>query len=101
MNEKELREHPKLIFYEELIKIPKQMEKMICRLKVDDGKGTGFFCRIPFRDKSIPVLITNYHIIDEKYFNMQEITLICIITIKNCSKLFGYKGTNKTTYLFS
>ena len=28
-----------------------------------DSNGTGFFCKIEYNNKKIPVLITNYHII--------------------------------------
>ena len=43
-----------------------QMRKSIC--KIDDiyGKGTGFFCLIPYEGKKLKVLITNNHLIDEK-----------------------------------
>ena len=42
------------------------MRKSIC--KIDDiyGKGTGFFCLIPYEGKKLKVLITNNHLIDEK-----------------------------------
>ena len=42
-----------------------QMMSSIC--KIYQGKGTGFFCKIPYKDIILKTLITNYHIIDE-YF---------------------------------
>ena len=30
--------------------------------------GTGFFCKIPYNERMISVLITNYHIIDDNFF---------------------------------
>ena len=44
----------------------KDKGKCICRI---DGKsiGTGFFCKIEYQNELIPVLITNYHIIDDEF----------------------------------
>ena len=43
-----------------------QLQKSICKIK---GKltGTGFFCYINYENKNIPCLITNYHVLDDKY----------------------------------
>ena len=45
-------------------KILDQMKKSICKVQ---GKkdGTGFFCHISMKKRKIPVLMTNYHIIDD------------------------------------
>ena len=43
-------------------------EKCICKIIYDTpGSGTGFFCTIPFPDKykRLPVMITNYHVLEE------------------------------------
>ena len=69
-NEKEslLRGFSKPISFESTKTILGQMEKNICKLKVSNGgRGTGFFCKIPFPDNSnlLPVLITNNHVINE------------------------------------
>ena len=43
-----------------------QMKNSICKIISNDGKkGTGFFCKIPYLNKLLPVLITNNHILDE------------------------------------
>ena len=44
-----------------------QMEKNICKIKIRENQGTGFFCKIPFPDKNnmLKVLITNNHVINE------------------------------------
>ena len=43
-------------------------EKENCFCKIYGNKtGTGFFSKIKYKDTLIPVLITNYHIIDNKY----------------------------------
>ena len=46
--------------------ISMQLQKSICKIK---GKliGTGFFCYINYENKNIPDLMTNYHILDDKY----------------------------------
>ena len=61
---------PELISYECCTKIIKQMEKCRCKIEIDQDKGTGFFCNLPFPDKNktLPVLITNNHIINANIF---------------------------------
>ena len=44
-----------------------QMTKCICKIYAKDGsKSTGFFCKIPYPDKShlLPILVTTYHSLD-------------------------------------
>ena len=49
----------------------KEMGKCIC--KINGNKiGTGFFCRINYLDHSIPVLITNNHVIDESFMELKN-----------------------------
>ena len=61
-----LRGFPNVIPYECNKKIIEQMEKNICKLNIGKNQGTGFFCIIPFpnKNKMLPVLITNNHIIN-------------------------------------
>ena len=40
-----------------------QMNNCVCRI-YNKGEGTGFFTKIPFKSKLLPVLITNNHVID-------------------------------------
>ena len=47
-----------------------QMKTSICIIDhIAEGKltGTGFFCNIDLGDQKIPCLLTNYHVLDEKY----------------------------------
>ena len=68
-----LSNYPKYISLECTDKIIQQMKSKICKLKLNNGiKGTGFFCKIPFQNKIIPVLITSNHIIDEKELNNEN-----------------------------
>ena len=86
--------------YEGTKKILYQMENCICKIYNNDGgKGTGFFCKIVYNNYNIPVMITNNHIIDEKYIKENKsinITLnddnITKIIILNDNRI---KYTNK------
>ena len=55
-------EPPKLLEKTDL----KYMKDYICKIS---GKivGTGFFCKIKYEDNLIPVLMTNFHVIDDNY----------------------------------
>ena len=72
--------HPNAISYECTKKIIEQMEKNICRIKIGQNQGTGFFCKIPFPDKvhMLPVFITNNHVINEQilYIPDKKLTYI-------------------------
>ena len=74
-NEKFLEEYPDPVSLEGTEIIINQMKTAICKIYVEDGsKGTGFFCKIPEeisdkkvdKNKYLKVLITNYHVINEK-----------------------------------
>ena len=69
INEKELKNYPTIISYESTEKILEQMKNTVCKIKLTDGSlGTGFFCKIPFptKEKLLPVLITNNHLINKE-----------------------------------
>ena len=73
--EKELynEEYPKIISIEGTKKILEQMEKSVCKIyKTDGNKGTGFFCNIKYENKEIPVMMTNYHVIDDNYIKKND-----------------------------
>ena len=46
-------------------KIINQLINCICKIKIKDGSGTGFFLKFNFGKKEIKVLMTNYHILNE------------------------------------
>ena len=52
-----------------------QMKKCICKI---DGnrKGTGFFCKIIYENKLIPVLMTNNQVVDPDYFERENNLII-------------------------
>ena len=66
--------YPNVISYESIKKTIKQMEKNICKIKIGEKQGTGFFCKIPFPDNNnwLPVLITNNHIINNEMLNKED-----------------------------
>ena len=45
-----------------------QLMNCICKIKFKGGFGTGFFCKIPFKKETLKILMTNYHILNEKDF---------------------------------
>ena len=57
--------YPRIISYDCSQKIMEQMNKNICKIKIGEEQGTGFFCKIPYpkKDNMLPVFITNNHII--------------------------------------
>ena len=54
-----------------------QMEKNICKIKVREKQGTGFFCKIPFSNNNnmLKVFITNNHIINEDILYKEDETI--------------------------
>ena len=75
IEEKYLEGYPIPITLENTKIIISQMQKSICKIYMDNGdKGTGFFCRVPYPDKthSINCLMTNNHIIDESYLDKNK-----------------------------
>ena len=50
-----------------------------CICKISSKKiGTGFFCKINYKDSPSPVLITNYHVIDNDYIENENIIKLYI-----------------------
>ena len=65
---------PLPVTIDKTITILDQMQNNICRIISKTGKGTGFFCHIPFKDKKLRALITSNHLINEKMIK-QNITI--------------------------
>ena len=68
-----------------------KMTKFICRID-GDSMGTGFFCKIQLLNELIPVLITNYHVIDDN-FSKNKMNLP--IYINNENKLLKLNSNRK------
>ena len=73
-NENNLTGYPRVISYECSKTIIDQMKKNICKLKIGEEQGTGFFCEIPFpnEDHLLKVLITNNHVINEQTLKKKD-----------------------------
>ena len=73
-NENLLTEYPNIISYKSTKTIMNQMEKKICKIKIGNIRGTGFFCKIPFPNKEniLNVLITANHIINDKLLKEED-----------------------------
>ena len=59
-----MNEYPSSVSKQCSIKILEQMDNFIYKL---NEKDFGFFCHIKYKHKNIPIFITNYHAINEKY----------------------------------
>ena len=79
--EKYIATSPCPVSMEGLDKILFQMKSCVCKI-YNNLTGTGFFCKIPFKSKNklMPVLITNNHVLNK---NDIEINRIIKITINN------------------
>ena len=72
-------QHPIPVSLEGTEKILFQMKNCICKIFQKNGYiGTGFFCKIPFNNIFLPVLITNNHILDDKDLNIYNIIELSI-----------------------
>ena len=90
------------ISYEQTKKILEQMEKNICKIKVDinNNTGAGFFCKIPVaNNKKMPVLITNNHIINETI--LQESNKVITIMTEKDSTRKTLDLSNRLTYNYN
>ena len=73
-NEAQLMDYPNVISHECTKKILEQMERSICKIKIGKTLGTGFFCKIPFptKEKTLPVLMTYNHVINNALLNQSN-----------------------------
>ena len=66
-----------------------QMMNCICKIKIKgeneegifskDAYATGFFCSIPTNEnKNINCLMTNYHVLNEKYFEENKVIYLLL-----------------------
>ena len=62
--EKYIASSPEPVTLKGTEKILDQMNNSVCRI-YNNGNGTGFFTKIPYKSKLLPVLITNNHVINK------------------------------------
>ena len=93
-----IEKYPRPISIKGTKEILNQMENCICKIyKNGGGKGTGFFCNIKYNNNNIPVMMTNNHVIDEKYIkenNNIELTL----NDDNINKTIILNNNNRKIY---
>ena len=105
--EVELKKAAKSLNKSQMKKATFQMENCVCKIELDNGKiGTGFFCLIPFPNKSNPltVLITCNHVLDEQNilegskinFSLNDENIQKSITISNSRIAFTDKEKDIT-----
>ena len=66
VKQKKIKNGVDIISKEKIEIILEQMKFYVCKINHKDIYGTGFFCNIPYGKIKMPVLITNYHIIDNE-----------------------------------
>ena len=76
--EKLLEKYPLPVTIDETNQILNQLKSCICKIENKKGNGTGFFCYIPYQDKKLEVMITNYHIINEEILKNNEKIIVSI-----------------------
>ena len=68
IKEKKLKNSAEPVSISSTKTILNQMMYYICKIKINETYGTGFFCKIPFEnEQSKNFFMTNYHILDKKY----------------------------------
>ena len=95
--EKRLKFYPIPIALEKTSVILEQMKKCICKIIYKNGFGTGFFCHISYQNYTIPVLITNNHIINETTLKEKNVLNITLNGDKEIKKIKLFK--NKKIYM--
>ena len=58
--------------------ILEQMENCVCKIHNGKEKGTGFFIKIPYKNDSLDVLITNNHVLNEDKIQIGNIITISL-----------------------
>ena len=99
IKEYEISGYPKAISYECTKKILNQMERNICKIKIRERKGTGFFCQIPIptEEKMIKVFITNNQLIEEELLYKKGETISIYIEGENNIKEINLNNRIKYT----
>ena len=94
---------PNPISLEGAKKILYQMQNCVCKIYIEKkSMGIGFLCKIPYKDYPLEVLITNNHILNEKYIENNQTIEIRInkkfkqIKIDKTRKKYISKSLNVT-----
>ena len=76
--EKSIDNYPNPVTIEGTNKILNQLKSCICKIENNSGNGTGFFCCISYQNKTLKVLITNNHLINQEFINENKEILISL-----------------------
>jgi hypothetical protein len=109
IKQKEVNPYIREISIDQMQIIKNQMEKSVCKIKCNEGSGTGFFCKIPFPNfyNLLPVLITNNHILNEEDLKINNQIVLSInndiftykINIDNSRKIYTEKDLYDITLI--
>ena len=70
--------------------ILEQMKNSICYIYLANGyRDNGFFCKIPYKEKILPVLITSNHFLNEKYILQKKEIYISFNNLETQIKLMN------------
>ena len=94
-----LKKYPNVIPFDCTKEIINQMERCICKIKVGEEQGTGFFCKIPFpnKDNMLKVLITNNHVINKDVLFKENAKIEFDIEEENDPKIINLNKRLKYT----
>ena len=95
LNEQNTNDYNNSISLKGIEIILEQMKKKVCKICIGHKvKGAGFFCKIPFKNSLLPVLITTNRIIDESLFKKQ----VLLLSINNNLKEINLDLDNRIKY---
>ena len=95
--EKDIKGSPQSVSIQCTEIILEQIKHCICKIKLDFINGTGFFCKIPEGiNKTMNCLITNNHILNEKYYDENN-ELILLLNDEKEIKVLDLR-TKRRTY---
>ena len=78
IKEKTLDNYPLPVTIEKTNKILDQLKRCVGKIKTKNGNGTGFFCKIPYKGKELPVLMTNNHVIDDNFIKQNKYIIVTL-----------------------
>ena len=96
--EKKIKNMPDPVTISGTETILNQMKNCICKIKINKTNGTGFFCTINCENKkTMNVLMTNYHVLDENYYALNNELNLFINDDKDV-KILNLKIKRKTYF---
>ena len=98
IKEKKLKNSAEPVSISSTKTILNQMMYCICKIKINETYGTGFFCKVPFENnQSKNFLITNYHILDKKYYE-KNTKINLLLNDENIIKIIDLRMKRNTYF---